>query len=141
MANWLLVDAMWDGWGGDGWPVANTVSSVSSTTTSSLTDTPVVGMSITPWAWNYLAIFTSSWTNSVGWTTDDMSLYRNGVLITESVRSRIHGAFFGMNNYEWVAIHSLITWLLDWQSVDVNWKVSAWIATLWQREFTLIKMA
>lgn len=109
-------------------------------TTGSTTYVLATGMTITPWAGNYLAIFSSSISNTDWWTTGSISIYKNWVIVPESVRTRSNPAFFWATKIDPISTNTLILWLLDWETIDVRRKTSAWTASLYERELNLIRI-
>ncbi|KKK66786.1 hypothetical protein LCGC14_2960590, partial [marine sediment metagenome] len=104
------------------------------TSTTSATDVVIAGMTLTPGAGNYLAMFSTS--SSVSGNNDTaFSIYINGVVAADSERN-----VNKQSNRVGVATQCFITGLLDAQAIDIRWRTTGGTVTAGPRTFTLIKV-
>lgn len=105
-------------------------------TTTSATDVVIVGMTLTPAAGTYVAIFSSSGLNSGnGATRMFFSIYSGGSQVTHSERE------LGIAASANVAIHTAATVTVNGsQAIDVRWRAVAGTNTVHERSLTLIRL-
>jgi len=112
------------------------VTATADTTTGSLTDTPVTGMSITPGAGDYLVMYSSTYKNSNNGQHVYCSLYVNGTKVTHTERSNITT---GGNECP-VAFQAVVTGVTAGQTLTVQWRVTNNTGTMRQRALTLLRI-
>ena len=106
------------------------VTSVVSVTTSSLTDTPLDGMAITPGMGDFLVFFHSDMSNDASTSsTLTVSLYRNGLLIPSTV-SEV-GAY--KDEHKNLNLTSFIGGLGNGESIEMKWRVGSGVGTCYKR--------
>lgn len=114
-------------------------TATASTTTTSATDGLVAGMTLTPAAGTYLAMFSTTASHSSTGATISFSLYAGGAQAAASVRTIIPRPTNATNQIA-VATQGIVT-VNGSQAVEVRWSTSASTATANQRTLTLIKLS
>lgn len=104
--------------------------------TTSLTDVPVTGFSITPQAGTYAVWFNSRMQNATGSPTNNWSIYRGGVEVTDSSR----GARFGAANTDFGTSTQTISQVDGFQAFDVRVRCSSSTLTVFDRSLLLIRL-
>jgi hypothetical protein len=122
--------------------LAVTLSSSEATATANATTTStsyvlMTGMTITPGAGTYLAIFSTSISNSSSGVNTFISLFSNGAQIasSETVMN-----FFKANDIGDMAANKIIT-VAAGQAIEVKWKVDSGTGTARARVLSLVRIA
>jgi hypothetical protein len=110
----------------------SSVNAAGSITTASTTDIVVTGMTITPGAGTYLAMFATDGSNNLG-SNSFASIYQNAVQVANSER------VFALST-DTVVTDAICT-VTAGQAIDVRWRASANTATMGNRILTLIKLS
>jgi hypothetical protein len=113
-------------------------SETSTITTTSMTDTLVTGMALTPGAGNYLVMFSASWKNANN-DTNYVSVYANSVQVAHSER-RFYTEDSIPDTPTPVATQCRVMSLGAGQTIEIKWRVSGDTGTMYQRTLTLLKI-
>ena len=108
------------------------VSGTPDDTTGSASDVLVSGMSITPGAGDYHVWFSSSVEGSTAPSTQNVSLYVNGVQIPHTERQIFTETSIPDTSFP-VALHARVTGVLAGQAIDVRWRTTLPTATMHER--------
>jgi hypothetical protein len=107
------------------------VTATADTTTTSITDVALSGMSITPGAGDYLIWFSGSMEGSAT-STQYASIYVNGAQLSHSERRVFTEASIPNTSFP-VATHAYVTGVGAGQAIDIRWRTTAGTATMHQR--------
>jgi len=118
-------------------PTITQVSLSSPTTTTSTTDVLLNGMSITPGAGDYMVFFTGNLTNTNDRKQGTISLYKNGIKITDS---EISTEGFQKESIIPVSITRYITGVNAGEAIDVRWNVTSNTGTFYSRTLIVQKV-
>jgi hypothetical protein len=110
----------------------SSVNAAGTITTASTTDVVVTGMTITPGAGTYLAMFSTDGSNSLG-SNSIVSIYHNAVQVANSERTF---AF----TIDTIVTDAICT-VAAGQAIDVRWRASANTASMGNRILTLIRLS
>jgi len=116
---------------------SNEATATANTTTTSTSYVLMPDMTITPGAGTYLAVFSTSISNSASGVNTHISLFSNGAQIasSETVMN-----FFKANDIGDMACNKIIT-VTAGQAIAVYWKVDSGTGTARARVLSLVKLA
>jgi hypothetical protein len=126
------------GWATAGGSIAHSeVNAAGDVTTTSTSDVVVTSMSITPGAGSYIVYFSTSIRQSNNGDSVFLSVYANGVQVTNSQRqyTRAGGAT------QDVAMIMAKSTVAAGQAIDIRWRVNSNTGTLGNRALVLLKVA
>ena len=112
------------------------VASTTNTTTASVTDVVVTGMTLTMSnAGNFIVMFNCNSSNSANQAQNTFSVYVNGVLVVDTVRFTTMSP---ANAHMSFTLITKVTGVLAAQVVDIRWKTNNPTATVYNRSLNLI---
>lgn len=117
-------------------PEASSQASNTTITTTSITDILATGMTLTPEAGTYLAIFSGTLSNSGNNNNVFASLYVDGTQVTGSERSI---RALASNDGAPFSCCALVT-VSGGQDVEGRWRTSAATASMYQRTLVLVRV-
>ncbi|MCH7846416.1 MAG: right-handed parallel beta-helix repeat-containing protein, partial [Acidobacteria bacterium] len=115
-------------------------SATGDTTTTSATDVAVAGMTLTPGAGDYLVWFSGSVEGTVDDSTQNVSIYVNGVQAAHTERQIFTEQSINFTSFP-VASHVLVTGLGAGETIDVRWRTTAGTATMHERTLVVVQIA
>jgi hypothetical protein len=113
-------------------------SSTTNATTASATYVQVTGMTLTPGAGSYIVNFNATTSNPNNNAQNNFAIYVNGVVVADSVRVHTEAS---VNAQLTISILTQITGVLVSQVVEVRWLTNSPTATVYNRTFSLLKIA
>lgn len=118
------------------------VSATADATTTSTTDVLLTGMTITPVAGTYMAVFSTTVDHSAQSVAVVVSIYVGGVLKTDSVRSvvpRFNG--IGANSLSPMSCTNGVVTVNGSQAIEIRWKTASGTATSHQRTLDIFRLS